>query len=145
MPKQTCFMSERNMASRRDSHILYVWTCTVSRKVFWLFTFYPGQFIVIWQFSLQIREHCTCSLIIVVLPLLRTHTHTHPFNGPVSGTTRVTRYQTGKTNLDFTEARHSEWQWNQLGHMQVCTSLQTDNHANTPPLAIITYKLCKYQ
>jgi len=65
------------MASRRDSHILYVWTCTVSRKVFWLFTFYPGQFIVIWQFSLQIREHCTCSLIIVVLPLLRTHTHTH--------------------------------------------------------------------
>jgi len=35
----------------------------------------------------------------------------------------------GKTNLDFTEARDSEWQWHQLGHMQVCTSLQTDNHA----------------
>ena len=31
-----------------------------------------------------------------------------------------------KTNLDFTEARDSEWQWHQLGHMQVCTSLQTD-------------------
>ena len=31
----------------------------------------------------------------------------------------------------FTEARDSEWQWNQLGHMQVCTSLQTDNHATT--------------
>jgi len=28
----------------------------------------------------------------------------------------------------------SEWQWHQLGHMQVCTSLQTDNHASTPPL-----------
>ena len=27
----------------------------------------------------------------------------------------------------------SEWQWHQLGHMQVCTSLQTDNHASTPP------------
>ena len=27
----------------------------------------------------------------------------------------------GKTNLDFTEARGSEWQWHQLGHMQVCT------------------------
>ena len=27
-----------------------------------------------------------------------------------------------------------EWQWHQLGHMQVCTSLQTDNHASTPPL-----------
>ena len=44
-----------------------------------------------------------------------THTHTHPFNGPMSGTTRVSRYQKGKTNLDFTEARDSEWQWHQLG------------------------------
>jgi len=43
----------------------------------------------------------------------------------------VSRYQKGKTNLDFTEARDSEWQWHQLGHMQVCTSLQTDNHAST--------------
>jgi len=40
----------------------------------------------------------------------------------------VSRYQKGKTNLDFTEARDSEWQWHQLGRMQVCTSLQTDNH-----------------
>jgi len=36
------------------------------------------------------------------------NTHTHPFNGPFSGTTRVGRYQKGKTNLDFTEARDSE-------------------------------------
>jgi len=57
--------------------------------------------------------------------------NTHPFNGPFSGTTRVRRYQKGKTNLDFTEARDSEWQWHQLGHMQVCTSLQADNHAST--------------
>ena len=62
-----------------------------------------------------------------------THTHTHPFNGPFSRTTRVGRYQKGKTNLGFTEARDSEWQWHQLGHMQVCTSLQTDNHASTSP------------
>ena len=47
--------------------------------------------------------------------------HTHPFNGPFSGTTRVSRYQKGKTNLDFIEARDSEWQWHQVGHMQVCT------------------------
>ena len=60
--------------------------------------------------------------------------HTHPFNGPLSRTTRVSRYQKGTSNLDFTEARDSEWQWHQLGHMQVCTSLQTDNHASTPPL-----------
>jgi len=44
----------------------------------------------------------------------------------------VSRYQKGKNNLDFSEARDSEWQWQQLGHMQVCTSLQTDNHASTP-------------
>ena len=66
-----------------------------------------------------------------------THTHTHPFNGPLSRTTWVIRYQKGKTNLDFTEARDSEWQWNPLGHMQVCTSLQTDNHASTPPLSFL--------
>jgi len=46
----------------------------------------------------------------------------------------VSRYQKGKTNLDFTEAKDSEWQWHQLGHMQVCISLQTDNHASTPQL-----------
>ena len=32
-------------------------------------------------------------------------------------------------------ARDRQWQWHQLGHMQVCTSLQTDNHASTPPLS----------
>ena len=46
-------------------------------------------------------------------------THTHTFNGPLSGTTRVSRYQEGKTSLDFTEARDSEWQWHQLG---ICKS-----------------------
>jgi len=66
-----------------------------------------------------------------------TRTHTQPFNGPLSGTTRVSRYQKGKTNLDFTETRDSEWQWHQRGHMQVCTSLQTDNHASTPPLVFL--------
>jgi len=55
-----------------------------------------------------------------------THTHTHLFNSPLSGTTQVSRYQKGKPNRDFTEARDSEWQWHQLGHMQVCISLQTD-------------------
>ena len=40
-----------------------------------------------------------------------------------SETTRVSRYQKGKTNLDFTEARNSEWQWHQLGHMQVCSQI----------------------
>ena len=137
-----------------------------------------------------------------------THIHTHPFNGPFSGTTQVSQYQKGKSNLDFTEARDSEWQWHQqicksasrsrqittpvphhsvfyrpdalpvaqptaskhwrhwvsrylkgktnldltgardsdrqwyqLGHMQVCTLLQTNDHASTPPLTC--YKLVK--
>ena len=65
-----------------------------------------------------------------------THTHTHtrltalcPGLPGWAGTRKV------KPNLDFTEARDSEWQWHQLGHMQVCTSLQTDNHASTQPLS----------
>jgi len=67
--------------------------------------------------------------------------HTHPFNGLFSGTTQVSWYQKGKTNLDFTEARDNEWQWHQLGHMQVCTLLQTDNHSSTPPLLFFTGRM----
>ena len=62
-----------------------------------------------------------------------THTHTHLtalFPGlPGWACTRKV-----KTNLDFTEARNSKWQWHQLGHIQVCTLLQTDNHTNTSSL-----------
>jgi len=29
--------------------------------------------------------------------------------------------------------QETEWQWHQLGHMQICTLPQTDNHASTPP------------
>ena len=65
------------------------------------------------------------------------HSHTHPFNGPLSGTTQVSRNQKDKTNLDFTEARDTEWRWHQLGHMQLCTSLQTDNHACIPPCSFL--------
>ena len=61
----------------------------------------------------------------------------HPFNGPLSRTTQVRWYQKGKTNLGFTEARDSEWQLHQLGRMQVCSSLQTDNHTSTPPLSFL--------
>ena len=44
----------------------------------------------------------------------------------------MSRYQKGKT---------SEWQWHQLGHMQAYTSLQTDNHASTPPLKFSTGRM----
>ena len=67
-----------------------------------------------------------------------THTHTHicltalfPGLPGWAGASNV------KTNLDFTEASDSEWQWHQLGHMQVYTSLQADNHACTPPLSFL--------
>ena len=45
----------------------------------------------------------------------------------LSRNTRVSQYEKDKTNLDFTEARDSEWQSHQLDHMHVCTSLQTDS------------------
>jgi len=60
-------------------------------------------------------------------------THTHL----MALFTWVSRYQKGKANLDFTKARDSEQQWYQLDHMQVCTLLQTDNHASTPPLSFL--------
>ena len=75
-------------------------------------------------------------ITVTVATVVRTPTPTqpHPLNDPLFWTARVSRYQKGKTGLDFTEARDSEWQWHQLGHMQVCTSLQTDNHTSTPPV-----------
>jgi len=74
---------------------------------------------------------------IITITHTHTHTHTQTFNGPLSGTTRVSQYQKGKTNLDFTEARDSEWPWHHLGHMQACTSLKTDNYASTQPLSLL--------
>ena len=43
--------------------------------------------------------------------------------------------------ISITEARDSEWQWHQLGHMQVCTSLQTDSHTSTPPLSFLQARM----
>jgi len=65
------------------------------------------------------------------------HTHTHPpthtpFNGPFfhdyPGTRKV---------KPIWILLKQEWQWHQLGHIQVCTSLQTHNHASTPPLSFL--------
>ena len=43
-------------------------------------------------------------------------------------------YQKGKTNLDFTEARDSEWQWHQLSRMQSHTPLHFV--VKNPPMAL---------
>ena len=76
------------------------------------------------------RQCCHCNTH------THTRTHTHPFNGPLSGTTQVSQYQKGKTNLDFTEARDSWWQWHQLGH-NASLHLAPDrqpHQTSTPPL-----------
>jgi len=64
------------------------------------------------------------------------HTHTR-LTALCPGFTQVSQYQKSRTNRDFTEARDREWQWHQLGHMQICTSLQTEYHASTPPLGFL--------
>jgi len=52
------------------------------------------------------------------------------------------QYQKGKTNLDFTEARDSKWQWHQLGgHMQICTSRQADNPCQHPTVQFFTGRM----
>jgi len=45
----------------------------------------------------------------------------------------VSRYQKGKTNLDFTESRDSEWQWHQLGHasLHLAPDRQPHQHPTT--------------
>jgi len=88
--------------------------------------------LVRFHYLLQIPVNTRCTKL-----LNNCNRHTHTFNGPFSRTTQVSWYDKGKTNLDFTEARDSEWQWHQMGRMQVCTSLQTDNDASTPPISFL--------
>jgi len=107
----------------------------VSQLLSWTWAFTGAKFLYDWMPFLT----PTTEIVAFIKLLLREqrrrpdrsiqnhYTHT-PFNGPFSRTTRVSRYQKGKTNLDFTEARDSAWQWHQLGHMQVCTSLQPASH-----------------
>jgi len=75
---------------------------------------------------LSVREHISRTTL---------YFHTHLFNGPFLGLPRSAGTRKVKSIWILLKARDSEWQWHQLGHMQVCTSLQTDNHASTPPLS----------
>ena len=87
-----------------------------------------------WSWTLYFILHAFVHPIIIffsqhMLLQTHTHTHTHPFNGPLSGTTRVSRYQKGKTSLDFTEARDSEWggiSW------AICKSAPRSRQITTP-------------
>ena len=75
----------------------------------------PGHHAFAPQTSAQQRRQTAASGHTASVGGLYTHTfNAHTFNGPFSRTTRVGRYQKGKTKLDFTEARDSEWLWHQL-------------------------------
>jgi len=53
-----------------------------------------------------------------------------PFNGLFSRTTWVSRYQKGKTNLDFNGASDSEWQWHISWN--ICKSAPRSRQTTTP-------------
>ena len=69
----------------------------------------------------------------------------HSLNRLFSNTIWISGYQKSKTSSDLNEARDdgvSGWQWHQLDHMQtICTSIQTDNHANTASLNFFTGRM----
>jgi len=84
--------------------------------------------VLVWLGAVRSDTHsiswASCLLLLLLLQL---------FCGPLDFVWDywVSQYQISKTSLDFTEAKDSEWQWHQLGHMQICTALLTDNHAST--------------
>jgi len=72
----------------------------------------------------------------LITGITHTRTHTHPFYDPLDF---VRDYHVPErlNKSGFTGAKDSEWQWYQLGHMQICTSPQTDNHASIPSLSFL--------
>ena len=80
---------------------------------------------------------------------MHAHTHTHSHFMALlnlSRTTWVSQHLKGKTRKGkqsgFTGARNSQWQWHQLGHMQICTLTQTHNHASIPPVSFAGCPSC---
>jgi len=81
-----------------------------------------------------------------------THTHTHTTilqpSWILSRTTQVSRHSAleRSNQSGFTGARDSEWQWHQLGHMQICSVTQT-RHITMPtsqfiaPLSFFTGRM----
>jgi len=83
---------------------------------------------------IYIINHTIDQSIKISINTVHTHTHTHPFNGPSSETTRVSRYQKSKPIWILLKQETASGSGIRWVDMQVCTSLQTDNHASTPPL-----------
>ena len=73
--------------------------------------------------------------ICLIFIVYHTHTRTHLLNGLLSGTIGVSRYEKGKTNVDFTEAKR---QWVAVASAGPYASLHLTPdryHASTPPLS----------
>ena len=110
-----------------DSGQTLMWNCDVVRRHTYQITPTVVETHLLWVALLVMKRsqnNCLGKRWVVPMFILKTTTTLQPFNGLFSRTTWVSRCQKGKTNLDFTGARDSEWQWHQLGHMQVCTLLQ---------------------
>jgi len=80
------------------------------------------------------RKQEQSHLLISTSAMLSAHLarmHTHPFNGPLSGTTQVSRYQKGKTNLDFTGRMLFQQQRQCNESTMLSTHLAQNEHTHT--------------
>ena len=84
-----------------------------------------------------VRPRVALELRLRLRPWQYTHTHTHPFNGPCPGLPRWAGTRKVKPIwilLKQETVSGSGFSWD---IMQVCTSLQADNHASAPALSFL--------
>jgi len=110
--------------------VLFVQNCKIVQDSVRKFAFSASEVTTLWRYTNTFITH--------------THTHTHPFNNPFSGTIQVSQYQKGKTSLDFTEARDSEWQWHQLGRKSAPRSILITTPAPHHFIIVIIILLLAY-
>jgi len=104
-----------------------------------IWDFLDTMLCMLWSRSLL--KLITCHTFWSLYTIIK-HTHTHLtalFPGlPRSAGEQVSRYQKGKTNLDFSEARDSKWQWHQLGYMRL--HLAPDRQPHQHPTTLFFYR-----
>ena len=120
-----------------NTTLLYLWTLSMTvATTAWHWNEMPSPgwyydnivFHKLLSFSPSSMHACRLYVLLALLLL-------QPFYGPLDfvrdypGEPAPEKYNQNQSG--FPGARDSEWQWDQLGHMQICTSLQTDNHAST--------------
>ena len=106
VPKQSKYW--RNLKTLTQTNGM-VWSFRLSPMCFWGQGCYTGCLIPMTGLLFFLFKHQRQWAQVTYMPVRSSaimHVkHTHPFNGPLSGTTQVSRYHKGKTNLDFTEVR----------------------------------------